>query len=116
MLFYLLAMNAIVTLINELNNHSMAMADSFKKEEKLDVQSAADHDKSWSVINMHHAPTFYRSVSYFSGFPIFLIIGAVLCYLFCCGGLQKFIALFSRPASTAINASQAVLPTHNFQN
>ena len=94
----------------------MVMAESYKREEKLDVQSAADHDKSWSVISMHYAPTFYRSASYFSGFTILLIMGAVLCYLFCGGGLQKFIALFSRPASTAINAAQAVLPMHTIQN
>ena len=51
-------MNSIIMLMGELNNMSSVMASSYKRgDDTLLYQEVKDNDESWSLVNMHHAPT-----------------------------------------------------------
>ena len=110
-------MNLIIMLIGELNNLSSVMASGDKRgDDTLLYQEVNDNNESWSLLNMHHAPTFYRSAGYFWGFTSFLVIGSVIAYFFCCSGATKCLSHFNSTANNAVNTDALLLPTHAMQN
>ena len=66
-----------------------------KIDSNLSLQQSKDNDNSWSLINLHHSATFNRTSIYYGAFTIIMLIIGTLVFLFCCGGMRKFLSHFN---------------------
>ena len=66
-----------------------------KIDSNLSLQQSKDNDNSWSLINLHHSATFTRTSIYYGAFTVIMLIIGVLVFLFCCGGMRKFLSHFN---------------------
>ena len=98
--------------------HSLAtpsnstMADSGrdnKVESNLNLQQSKDNDNSWSFINLHHSATFNRTSIYYGAFTIIMLIIGTLIFLFCCGGMKKFLSHFNSNSNQTQNTPNMLL-------
>ena len=66
-----------------------------KTDSNLSLEQSKDNDNLWSLINLHHSATFQRTSIYYGVFTVIMIILGILVFLFCCGGMQKFLSHFN---------------------
>ena len=62
-----------------------------KVESNLNLQQSKDNDNSWSFTNLHNSATFNKTSTYYGAFTIIMLIIGTLVFLFCCGGMRKFL-------------------------
>ena len=111
----IISMNSLVFLMNDLSNMSSMMAEAGQTgDNKLSFQETTDQDSSWSLVNLHHGPTFKLASMYFSGLFVVLLIALAIAYLFCCGGARRCLSnltVYTRnTAATLLSAHQSLLP------
>ena len=108
---FIIIMNLLIFLMNDLTNMSTMMSQASKSgDNELSYQETSDRDESWSLVNLHHGPTFKGALLHFSGYFVMLLIGLALAYCFCCGGARKCLSNFTLNAR---NTAASLLPTHS---
>ena len=80
-----------------------------KVESNLSLQQSKDNDNSWSFINLHHSATFNRTSLYYGGFTLVMIIIGTLVFLFCCGGMKRFLSHFNTTSNNSQNTPNMLL-------
>ena len=80
-----------------------------KVESNLNLQQSKDNDNSWSFINLHHSATFNRTSIYYGAFTIIMLIIGTLVFLFCCGGMKKFLSHFNSNSNQTQNTPNMLL-------
>ena len=80
-----------------------------KVESNLNLQQSKDNNNSWSFINLHHSATFNRTSIYYGAFTIIMLIIGTLIFLFCCGGMKKFLSHFNSNSNQTQNTPNMLL-------
>ena len=89
--------------------HLHTLATPSKVQSNPNLQQKKDNDNSWSIINHHQSVTFNRTSIYYGAFTIIMLIIGILIFLFCCGGMNKFLSHFNTNSNQTQNTPNMLL-------